>query len=191
MAANVACTNPNEVRNQIQRIAGACNDAAAKTRVDQFFIESSDPTNSPANQFKQIFAQLRAQADDLLRMGDAQASVANLAGNSLGGIAKEYKQLEKRKATLIADVEANQRQSEAANKSFLEDIMHTTPTGEPFPSLQDVALYIFAIGWGLLVFVLVAVRTFSPTGTWRAGLVTFVFLVVVTGTLYSILYMIG
>ncbi len=178
------CTNPNEVRSQIQRIVNQCNDGAANGRIEQFFLPS-------AQSFKDTFATLRAQADDLLRMGDSQAALANLTGNSIRGVNQEYKQLEKRKQTLIADVEAHQRQSDAANKSFLEDIMHNTPTGEPFPTLQDVALYIFAVGWGLLILILVAVRTFSPTGTWRAGLVVFILMTVVTGVVYSMIYMFG
>lgn len=115
-------------------------------------------------------------------------SLVGLAGATTDGANRQLDTLTKRKDELLAQINQYRIVGGAADKSFLEDIMHDrAPKKEVAPSLQDVTLLLFWFGWLVMAATLVAVRWLSPDGNWRSAAFTLVILLLVTVCMYAIL----
>jgi hypothetical protein len=139
------------------------------------------------NEFKDTFAQLRAEFDNLIIAGDNMTVMANLAGSSSSEVNNQLDALSKKKAMLMSEIKATRSQSEAMDKSFMDTIMHGNPEEELAPSLQDGSLLLFWFSWLIITITLVMVRWGSPQGTWKAGLFTFCIMTLVTLCLYALM----
>ena len=177
---NAKCLpNTNETK-AFQTYVSQCRTAQDTTRAMNFFSNS-------IQDYKSIFQSLRAQFDDLIVLGNNVNTLTNASGQTASGVDIQISEHQKKKDTLLAEIQHYRRQSEAADKSFLEDVMHGTPQEEVAPSLQDAVLLLFWFGWTLMVLTLVGIRWMSPGGTYKAGLFTFAVLFLVTICLYAII----
>lgn len=172
------CLNPGST--DFNTYVSVCRTTSDTARANTFF------SNSTAV-YKDTFQKLRAQYDDLLVTGDATNTMADLAGTSTSQTNTELNTLAKKQDLLKAEIDSYRRKAEMADKTFLEDILHGTPKEELTPTLQDVSLLLFWTGYAILALALVAVRFGSPGGGWRAGLVAFVLMLLVTLVLYALL----
>ncbi len=174
------CTAGAEYRIGFEQYISQCRSAADTRVADQFFSNSKE-------QLKKTFQDLRDQYTDLMVMGDSMVSIANLSGNSVGGVNTRLNELTKKKDMLQAEANHYKRLADASDKGFLDDIMHGTPKEELAPSLQDASLLLFCVGWLFISITLVLVRWGSPGGGWRSGLFTLVLMLLVTVCLYGLL----
>jgi hypothetical protein len=165
----------------------AFNDYISKCRSDDDTARSTNFFSSSAGLIQVQFQILRAQLDDLIHTGDSISSIMNLTGNTTKQADSKIISLSKKKEVLLQTLKEKRRIADSADKSFLEDIMHHKPKTELAPSLQDATLLLFWSGWITMVLTLSAVRWFSPGGTWQAGGVTLLLLLLVTVALYSLL----
>jgi len=124
-------------------------------------------------------------------MGDAIMTVSNLSGNSLEGVDSRITDLQNKKKELQKTIDTHRRQTNSTDKTFLEDVMNGTPQKQTAPTLQDATLLLFWFGWIVIVITLISVRWFSPGGSWQAGLITLLLLVLVSACLYSLLVQIA
>jgi hypothetical protein len=157
-----------------------CRTNSDRTRANNLF--------SPAiSQFKDTFAQLRSQFDELIITGDNAAVVGNLTGSSVAEVNNQISELTKKKDMVMAEIHSLRTQVEASDRSFLDKVMNGPSEKELAPSLQDVSLLLFFFGWLIILITIVMVRWLSPGGGWRAGLFTFVLMILVTVCVYAIL----
>jgi len=178
---NAICINGTREQKAFTDYVSQCRSDNDTARSTNFFSESVTTIQSQ-------FENLRAQFDDLIHTGDSISSIMNLTGNTATHADSKITSLTKRKEVLLQTLKEKRRIADSADKSFLEDIMHKTPgKKELAPSLQDATLLLFWSGWITMVLTLTAVRWFSPGGTWQAGAITFILMVLVTGALYSLL----
>jgi hypothetical protein len=157
-----------------------CRTAQDQQRANNFFSES-------IAQYKESFEQLRAQYDDLIVSGDSMNSLLSLSGGTVSAANNQINQLTKKKDMLKAEKDSIERQSQAADKSFLEEVMHGTPKPELAPGLDDIVLLLFWVSWLILGIALISVRTFSPMGGWRSALFSLTLLLLITVCLYGVL----
>lgn len=178
---NAKCLVGTNESRTFQQYISECRTSQDTLRANNFFSES-------IQKYKEAFQSLRAQFDDLLVTGDSMNSLVNLAGASTSSANEQINTLTKHKDTLLAEIGQYRTIGGAADKSFLEDVMHgKTPKTEVAPSLQDVSLLLFWFGWVLMGVVLVMVRLLSPGGNMFASLFAFVILLLVTVCMYAIL----
>jgi hypothetical protein len=182
-------TNQNDARclsgtaetQTFQQYIQQCRKTQDTTRSLQFFSESK-------RGYKELFQTLRAQYDDILVTGNSLNALVELAGATTNGANAQLNTLQKRKDVLLAEIKGQKRAGEAADKSFLEDIMHgRQPQPETIPSLQDGVLLLFWFGWILMMITLVVVRFLAPGGGVKSGLFSLVLLVLVTIALFGLL----
>ena len=172
------CLNPGAT--DFNTYVSICRTSDDNARANTFFSEA-DAT------YKASFQQLRAQYDDLIVMGDASNTLSSLAGATTDQVKSELNALSKKKDLLTAEISNYRRISESADKTFLEDIMQGTAKEQLTPTLQDVSLFLFWIGWLFIFITLVTVRWGSPGGGWRSGVTTLVLMTLVTIVLYALL----
>lgn len=178
---NAKCLTGTSDTLTFQNYIQTCRTASDTRRATNFFSDSIQT-------YKDTFANLRAQYDDLSMTGDSMNSLMSLTGTSVQDADKQIDTLTKRKDMLLAEITEYRRIGGAADRSFLEDVMQGRyPQKEVAPSLQDVSLLLFWFGWVLLSVVLLFVRIYSPGGNWRSGLFVFTLLLLVTVCIYAIL----
>lgn len=177
---NATCL-PNTTQTQTFNIYLAqCRTARDTARANNFF-------GNAIQTYKDTFQSLRAQFDDLIVLGDSVNTLTTATGQSATGVDTQITEHQKKKDKLLADIQNYRRQSDASDKTFLEDIMHGTPQEEVAPSLQDAVLLLFWLGWIVLTFTLVGIRWLSPGGNYKAGLFTFAILFLITICIYAII----
>jgi hypothetical protein len=180
-ARNAKCLVGTNESRTFQQYVADCRTSQDNVRATNFFSESTQ-------KYKEAFDSLRAQFDDLIITGDSMNSLVGLAGATTDGANRQLDTLTKRKDQLLSEINHYRLQGGAADKSFLEDVMHDrAPKNEVAPSLQDVTLLLFWFGWLVMVFTLVAVRYLSPDGNWRSAAFTLVIMLLVTVCMYAIL----
>jgi len=177
---NAICVPGTDIPNAFNTYIKSCRSNEDSARASNFFSES-------ISTIQDQFHLLRAQFDDLIKTGDAVDTMANLTGNSSGGVSSRIENLQQKHKTLQDSIEEKRRIANSADRSFLEDIMHKQPHRELAPSIQDGALLIFWFGWLVMVLTLVAIRWFSPGGTWQAGMITLLLLTLLTVCVYGLL----
>ena len=165
------CLTTSQQTRDFEDYINTCRSNRDTARANTFFSQS-------IVNFKDIFQSMRGQYDNLMITGNAQNTLMNLSGNSADAVKKQLYQLTNRKEKLTQEIRNTQSNAEAADREFLDDIMHGQPKGETISTLQDVALGIFWFGWVLMAIVLVAVRWGSPGGNWRAALFTLAILII-------------
>jgi hypothetical protein len=181
---DATCGGGTNETNAFEFYLGKCRTTADTTRAKNFFIDSLEP-------IKDTFQKLRAQGDDLIILGDSMKAMTSLSGNSVNGVNERIKDLQKQVKELETTKNNYLQHSKSADKSFLEEVMNGTPQAQTAPSLQDATLLLFWFSWIVMIFTLIAVRWFSPGGSWQAGLFTLFLLALVTACLYSLLIQIA
>ncbi len=177
---NATCL-PNTAQTQtFQTYVSQCRTAADTARATNFF------SNSIA-EYKGTFQSLRAQFDDLIMLGDKVNSLTNASGQTVNSVDGQIGDLQKKKDKILAEIQSLRRSSEAADKTFLEDVMHGTPKEEVAPSMQDAVLLLFWFGWTVMIVTLVGIRWMSPGGNYKSGLFTFAILFLITLCVYAII----
>lgn len=180
-ARNAKCLVGTSESRTFQQYVTDCRTSQDRTRATNFFSES-------IQKYKDAFESLRAQFDDLIITGDSMNSLVSLSGATTDGVNKQIDTLTKRKDQLLSEINQYRMAGGAADKSFLEEIMHDrAPKKEVAPSLQDVTLLLFWFGWVVMGVTLVAVRFMSPDGNWKSAAFSLVILLLVTVCLYAIL----
>lgn len=176
---DATCTNVNN-ENTFKNFIASCRTPNDTSRVNNLF------TNSEQS-FVDMFATMRAQADDLILTGKSMSSLANLAGATVSGADSRIKSLTDRQTKLKQEISKSRGISEASDKAFLESIMNEKPQEEVAPTIQDVTLLLFWLSWVSMVLVLVVIRWTAPDGGWRVGVFTFGLLVLVSSMVYALL----
>jgi len=175
---DATCLSGTEDSSKFQSYVQRCR-TADDTRVAMNFLSAS------LDKYKNIFQNYRDQFNNLLLSADA------LAVSTSSGTTKKLEDqklaLMKRRDALKQEISHFRRLSESAEKNFLEDIYKGTPKEEEIPTLQDVALGVFWLGWLIMGIVLVAVRWGSPGGTFMSALFALLLLGLTTVCIYALL----
>ena len=177
---NATCLPNTSQTNTFRQYITQCRTASDTARATNFFSNS-------IQSYKDTFQSLRAQFDDLIVLGNSVNTLTTASGQTATGVDTQISEHQKKKDKLLAEIQSLRRQSEATDKSFLEDVMHGTPQEEIAPSLQDAVLLLFWFGWTVMALTLVGIRWMSPGGTYKAGLFTFAVLFLITICIYAIL----
>jgi len=96
-------------------------------------------------------------------------------------------ELNKQKNDLTAQKNDIVRETENADKTFLDIITTEQPEAEHFPSLQDIALGLFVLGWIILGFTLVYIKTAGPNGNITTGAVVLLLFIFISVVVYSLM----
>ena len=174
------CVPGTDIPNNFQTYMDVCRSDGVKNLATNFFDKST-------RTIQEQFATLRAQYTDLIATGDSVNTLLNLTGNSGTEIKGRINTLTTQKNELLQSINEKRRIADSADKSFIEDIMHKTPRKEFIPSIQDGVLFLFWFGWLTMMITLVIIRSFSPGGTWKAGMFTFLLLTILTICVYGLL----
>ena len=177
---NALCANGAQYQTNFNNYVTQCRSADDTRVANQFF------SNSKVN-YKSIFETLRAQCTDFILTANNLMSVSSLSGNSTTGVNSRLNELSKKKDLLTTEIQNYRSIAEAADKTFLDDILHGPPKKELAPSLQDASLLLFWLGWLFITITLVAVRLGSPGGGWKNGLFALAVMLLVTICLYALL----
>lgn len=156
-------------------------------RTSQDTIRANNLFSSSISNFQDTFKQLRGEFDNLIIIGANTSIMSTLTGSTTNEVNSQINELSKKKDTLLSELKSTRAQAEAADRNFMDKIMHGPQEKELAPSLQDASLMLFWFGWLLMTLVIVAVRWLSPGGSWRSGLFTFVLMILVTMCVYAIL----
>lgn len=79
------------------------------------------------------------------------------------------------------------RQTQAAERAFLDIVTTENPTSKNYPTLQDISLGIFLLGWLILGLSVVFIKMFGPQGNVRGGLLVLVLFFFITMVVYTIM----
>lgn len=177
---NATCLPNTTQTTAFQTYVSQCRSAQDTARAMNFF-------SNAIQEYKGTFQSLRAQFDDLILLGDKVNILTNATGQTVNGVDGQIGDLQKKKDTILAEIQSLRRSSDAADKTFLEDVMHGTPKEEVAPSMQDAVLLLFWFGWTVMIATLVGIRWMSPGGNYKAGLFTFAVLFLITICIYAII----
>lgn len=163
------------------------NSYVTQCRTNPDIVRANNLFTPAVAEFKDTFAGLRAEYDSLLLAGENTSIMASLAGTSTDSANGQLNELSKKKDHLLAELKAKRAEVEAADRGFMDSVMNVPEKKPLLPNLQDLTLMIFWFGWLFMVVTIVAVRWFSPGGNWRAGLFTFVLMLLVTMCVYALI----
>ena len=79
------------------------------------------------------------------------------------------------------------RQTQAAERGFLDIVTTEKSTSKNYPTLQDISLGIFLLGWLILGLSVVFIKMFGPQGNIRSGLLVLVLFFFITMVVYTIM----
>jgi hypothetical protein len=177
---NATCLPNTTQTRAFQSYVSQCRTAQDTARATNFF-------SNAIQEYKGTFQSLRAQFDDLILLGNKVNTLTSATGQTVNGVDGQIGDLQKKKDTILAEIQLHRRSSDAADKTFLEDVMHGTPKEEVAPSMQDAVLLLFWFGWTVMIATLVGIRWMSPGGNYKAGLFTFAVLFLITICMYAII----
>lgn len=163
------------------------NTYVSQCRTNPDIVRANNLFTPAVAEFKDTFAGLRAEYDSLLLAGENTSIMATLAGTSTASANEQINALARKKDQLLADIKSKRAEVEAADRGFMDSVMHVPNKKPLLPNLQDLTLMIFWFGWLFMVITIVVVRWFSPGGNWRAGLFTFVLMLLVTMCVYALI----
>jgi hypothetical protein len=149
------------------------------TRVARNFLSQS------LDKYKAVFQNYRDQFNNLMITADSLAS--STSAGSAQKVNTQKASLAKRRDALKQEITHYRRLSDSAEKNFLEDIYHGAPQKEEIPTLQDVALFTFWLGWLIMGLILVGVRYASPGGTFMSAVFALLILALATVCVYALL----
>jgi hypothetical protein len=183
-AANAKCLlNTSETQN-FNSYVTQCRTTSDITRANNLFTPS-------VAQFKDTFAGLRAEYDSLLVAGNNTSVMASLAGTTTASANDQLNELSRKKDRLLSQIKATRVEAEAADRGFMDSVMHVPEKKPWIPNLQDLTLLVFWFGWLFMVVTIVSVRWFSPGGTWMAGVFTLGLMLLVTICIYALIVQIA
>lgn len=100
-------------------------------------------------------------------------------------ITQRKAQLTKQKQTLQKELQSYQDKAQVEDRDFLDSIMHNGPPQEEmFPTLQDVGIGIFLIGWLLVGLLLIYIQKLNVG--WKGAFMVFLLYFVATILVYGI-----
>lgn len=172
------CLSGTEDSSKFQSYVQRCR-TTDDTRVAMNFLTET------LEKYMKVFQNYRDQFNNLLISADALA--VNTSAGTTQKLEDQKKALFSRRDKLKEEISHYRRISESAEKTFLEDIYRGTPQKEEIPTLQDVALFTFWLGWLLMGLVLVAVRWGSPGGTFLSAVFALIILALTTVCVYALL----
>ncbi len=101
-------------------------------------------------------------------------------------INKRKEELTKQKQTLQKELQNYQDKAQVEDRDFLDSIMHNgPPQEEAFPTLQDVGIGIFIIGWLLVGLLLIYIQKMNVG--WKGAFMVTLLYAVATILVYGIL----
>jgi hypothetical protein len=175
---NAQCLSTSAETNTFNRYIQSCRTTPDNSRVTNFF--------GNANQdFKSAFELAKAEYDNLITTGNGTNDLATLSGSTVAQTDSRISALTKKKDLLLAEIKAIKAQGEAADRSFMNEIVNGNPQAGPIPSLQDMALLLFWFAWLVMIVTLLGVRWSSAGFTGAVS--TFIILFLVTIVVYAIL----
>jgi hypothetical protein len=176
--ANAQCLSTSAETNTFNQYIASCRKGPDVTRAANFF--------GNANQdFKEAYQLVKAEYDNLITTGNGTNDLATLSGTTVSQTDSRISSLTKKKDLLLAEIKAIKAQGEAADRSFMNEIVNGNPQAGPIPSLQDMSLLLFWFAWIVMLVTLVGVRWSSAGFT--GAVYTFVILFLVTMVVYGIL----
>jgi hypothetical protein len=175
---DATCLGGTEDSSRFQSYVSRCR-TTDDTRVAMNFLTQT------LEKYKAVFQNYRDQFNNLMISADALASNTN--AQTRQQLEDQKNALFKRRDTLKQEISNYRRISDSAEKAFLEDIYHGTPQKEESPTLQDVALFSFWLGWLVMGLVLVAVRWGSPGGNFMSAVFALLILALTTVCVYALL----
>jgi hypothetical protein len=170
------CTTPNST--SFTEYLATCKQDGYDAQLNNFFANV---------QYTQSIQKEKDEFTDLIATGQGIADMAGLSQTTITDVQTRNSVLQKKKDLLDAEIKAIKAQGDAADRSFMDNVVYGNPKSGSAPSLQDLALLLFWFAWIFMAIVLVAVRWFSPNGNWTSALFTFSVLAFVTLFIYAIL----
>lgn len=179
--ADAICVANSTESNNFNRYIAQCRKTNDAGNVTNFF------NGQTAQKYKDVFAQLRAEYNNLIIMGDGVNDTASLTGASTNAANTQIQSLNAKKQKLLNEIKHYERLSSNADKTFLEDVFYGAPQPKSLVSPQDVAVFIFWFGWLTLGITLIAIRVGSPSGSLLSGLFVLAIYSLVSLTIYGLL----
>lgn len=175
---DATCLSGTEDSTKFQSYVRRCR-TTEDTRIALNFMTDT------LEKYMKVFQNYRDQFNNLIISADAIA--VNTNSETTKKLEDQKKALFNRRDKLKEEIAQYRRLSESAEKSFLEDIYRGTPQKEEIPTLQDVALFTFWLGWLIMGLILVAVRWGSPGGTFMSAVFALLILALTTVCIYALL----
>jgi len=153
---------------------------------------SGEDNGRQTNFLSNFINDFNAQRDSLNSNYQNLVSTANALNDYSGGrsftkdIEARKNELTKQKQTLQKELQTYQEKSQIEDRDFLDNIMHNgTPQEEAFPTLQDVGIGIFLIGWLLVGILLIYIQKINVG--WKGSFMVFLLYTVATVLIYGII----
>lgn len=175
---DATCLGGTEDSAKFQSYVSRCR-TTDDTRVAMNFLSQT------LDKYRAVFQNYRDQFNNLMISADALASNTN--AQTRQQLEDQKNALFQRRDLLKEEISKYRRLSDSAEKAFLEDIYRGTPQKEEIPTLQDVALFTFWLGWLVMGLVLVAVRWASPGGNFMSATFALLILALTTVCVYALL----
>ncbi len=155
----------------------ACASSDDGTRQQTFLAGFINDFNSQKASLNSNYTNLKLTANALYDYS---------SGNDSTTVSNTKTELQKQKLALEKELKAYQEKSQVEDREFLDNLMHNgPPQDESFPTLQDVGLGIFLIGWFLVGLLLIYVQKMNVG--WKGAFMVLLFYAVASILVYGIL----
>lgn len=152
-----------------------------KNVFDSLHVDTSDARQNAGLTNKEI---LDNSYNEAIMLGDNMASL----GNTTSNVDNQLQSLESEKRALTVELRDLTQKTESADRTFLDTLIESGPPQyETFPSLQDISLATFWLGWFIVGIVLVLGKLFGADGSLRSVLIVFMLYVLVSILVYGLL----
>ncbi len=131
--------------------------------------------------------QLRNSYTDNISKGDKLNDANNALSAANQNATKQMDALVTQENVLKAEIASKKQKLNALNKGFLENIYGGNPEAGAVPTIQDLALLIFWLGWLSLIITVFTVRILSPGADWKMGALLFALILFATVLVYALL----
>ncbi len=175
---NVECIRNNQLNTSLPDFNNQCASNRDTIRQNNFL---SGFTQS----FADNLTTIRATYNNLMLSANALHDFSG--GRTIReDIQQKNSELTKQKQLLEKELQTYQEKSQVEDREFLDNLMHNgPPQEESFPTLQDVGLGLFLIGWLLVGVVLLYVQMRNIG--WKGAFMVFLLYIVATILIYGIL----
>jgi hypothetical protein len=139
------------------------------------------------NALRAEIVQLRNSYTDNITKGDKLNDANNALSAANQNATKQMDALVTQENALQAEIASKKQKLNALNKGFLENIYGGNPEAGPVPTIQDLSLLIFWLGWLSLIITVFTVRILSPGADWKMGALLFALILFATVLVYALL----
>lgn len=173
---NTRCVHDGALNTALPNFNSVCASNDDNARQNNFLSNFTNDFNGQKSSLNDNYTNLVTTANSLNDFSGGRSLTED--------ITKRKNELTKQKQTLQKELQTYQDKAQVEDRDFLDSIMHNgPPQEEAFPTLQDVGIGIFLLGWLLVGLLLIYIQKMNVgwKGAFMVSLLYFVATILVYG----------